>query len=234
MVRRRTIPHVPSKSWLEHGACEQEKNRLQIQSLLVFECWARFLSPHAPEEIEVPESELLYIQERLPLNITHIPQPLLCRNDMLVSAASVAAPAGHVSGTSKDNNMHVPGKGPGSADAAVLPKPALCRSLQIEPRKQLKQRLMSRVNIRHLDVSLTHSPISLGFGVDNTDAEFPFAYNKSDAGDDSVKKFIASLRRISTMPALKLRGAISNAINEPDPQLTDRRIPIQHPMRLIP
>ncbi|KAJ2829693.1 hypothetical protein IWW50_000699 [Coemansia erecta] len=87
--RRRTLP--PSTCQTTNNECaQQEETRASVQSLLIFECWARFLCASAQERVAIPETELLYVQERLPLNITHLRQPLLCRGDMLASQVSVA------------------------------------------------------------------------------------------------------------------------------------------------
>ncbi|KAJ2552495.1 hypothetical protein EV175_003287 [Coemansia sp. RSA 1933] len=238
ILRRRTLPPVPNKSWLEHSARAQETNRLQIQSLLVYECWARFLSSRALEKVDIPEAELLYVQERLPLNVTHMPQPLLCRNDMIESAASVMATCAgqHLAnngGTTSRRSHHVAS----SSDVSAPLKLAPCRSLQFEPQKQLKRRLISRVNMRQLDVSLTQSPISLGFGPDSADSVFPFAYDSASINDDSVKQLIAGLRRISTMPALKLQDTLSKTMYQGDPPPSTQQYnspSVMRAARLIP
>ncbi|KAJ2846209.1 hypothetical protein IWW36_004457 [Coemansia brasiliensis] len=83
--RRHTL-HTPDGLYESNVVnAEQEQRRAAIQSLLIFECWARFLCAGTAERIDIPEAELMYLTERLPLNVTHLPQPLLCRNDMLVS-----------------------------------------------------------------------------------------------------------------------------------------------------
>ncbi|PIA16617.1 hypothetical protein COEREDRAFT_86710 [Coemansia reversa NRRL 1564] len=90
LSRRCTLPNAASITWPEYEARHEEKYRRSIQSLLVFECWARFLCANAHELVDIPEQELLYVLERLPLNITHLIPQLLCCNDMLVSKPSIA------------------------------------------------------------------------------------------------------------------------------------------------
>ncbi|KAJ1665883.1 hypothetical protein EV178_002729 [Coemansia sp. RSA 1646] len=135
---------------------------------------------------------------------------------MLASTASATA----YSGSRSANNGNATSQGsqiPSSSDIAAPLKLVSCRSLQLEPQKQLKQRIISRINMRQLDVSLTQSPISLGFGVSSADSDFPFTDDNASMNDDSVKQFIAGLRRISTMPALKLRDTTSNTAYQEDP-----------------
>ncbi|KAJ1851827.1 hypothetical protein GGH12_005663 [Coemansia sp. RSA 1822] len=86
---RRAVSH-PGRSVCENGWVEEEEERREhVQSLLVFECWARFLGPGARERVTMPDAELRYVTERLPLNITHLHHPLLCRGDMLTSRPSM-------------------------------------------------------------------------------------------------------------------------------------------------
>ncbi|KAJ2154477.1 hypothetical protein J3F82_001171 [Coemansia sp. RSA 637] len=86
---RRAVSH-PGRSVCENGWIDEEEERREhVQSLLVFECWARFLGPGARERVTVPDAELRYVTERLPLNITHLHHPLLCRGDMLTSLPSM-------------------------------------------------------------------------------------------------------------------------------------------------
>ncbi|KAJ1792749.1 hypothetical protein LPJ59_004803 [Coemansia sp. RSA 2399] len=236
ILRRRTLPPVPNKSWLEHSAQTQERNRLQIQSLLIFECWARFLSSRALEKVDIPEAESLYVQERLPLNITHMPQPLLCRNDMLTSTASIAAAR---AGSPSQNNGSSTRQRYNLANLSEVAAPlrlAPCRSLQFEPQKQLKQRLISRVNMRQLDFSLTQSPISLGFGVSSADSDLQFTDDSASVNDDSVKQFITGLRRISTMPALKLQDTLykTTCQDYTSPPIQQRGLSAPRAVRLIP
>ncbi|KAJ2793815.1 hypothetical protein H4R20_006424, partial [Coemansia guatemalensis] len=100
---RCSLPILASITGPEYEMRHQEEDRRSIQSLLVFECWARFLCASAHELVDIPEQELMYLQERLPLNITHIPRRLLCQNDMLASKPSLTA----VNGVPPDNAASV-------------------------------------------------------------------------------------------------------------------------------
>ncbi|KAJ2709135.1 hypothetical protein H4R19_004405 [Coemansia spiralis] len=84
-VKRYTVPNCSGSARFDTELPTQEECRRDIQSLLVFECWARFLCDEAREPVEIPKAEVLYVKERLPLNITHLPYPLLCHGDMLAS-----------------------------------------------------------------------------------------------------------------------------------------------------
>ncbi|KAJ2001000.1 hypothetical protein H4R26_004352, partial [Coemansia thaxteri] len=58
-ARRRTVPLAASDMGVAHENRTQEENRQLIQSLLVFESWARFFGDLAQEQIDIPQSELL-------------------------------------------------------------------------------------------------------------------------------------------------------------------------------
>ncbi|KAI7828442.1 hypothetical protein BX661DRAFT_182096 [Kickxella alabastrina] len=216
IARRRTLSVTIGELGLEqHTTNEQENNRRQIQSLLIFECWSRFLCDHAQERLDIPDSELMYIKERLPLNITHIPRPLLCQNDML------APPSPQVqkcSGTIANCSSAASG-GPKSLENMFDKhhRPAhLCipsqRSMHFQPCDQLKRNMASLVQLQQpsiLNIPRVQSPLSLGSGVNNISdvcLNLEGSTNKSSNGEvanTSAKYMIASLRRISTMPSLK-------------------------------
>ncbi|KAI9506134.1 hypothetical protein BX070DRAFT_232291 [Coemansia spiralis] len=166
IIRRCTLPSAPNDSWLEYTNRDQEHNRRQIQSLLVFECWARFLAPHAQEKFQ--------------------------------------------------------------------------------PYAQLKQNLISRVHMRRLNVSQAPSPLSQCVGLGkNSNSEF-----ETKATDDngeskihisakrsngSVRDAITGLRRISTMPALKIRNVIYSTLQDEDTELGNDPFPhVSRARHLIP
>ncbi|KAJ2391159.1 hypothetical protein H4S02_001481 [Coemansia sp. RSA 2611] len=132
--RRRTLPASSSIYEPDSDALRQEGNREAIQSLLIFECWARFLDASAREHVTIPEAERLYLTERLPLNITHLPQPLLCRSDMLASQITAS------------NGLDAPAGDDGNKGAPIVRHVVPSRSLQFQPHEQLKQNIISHIS----------------------------------------------------------------------------------------
>ncbi|KAJ2719358.1 hypothetical protein GGI07_005270 [Coemansia sp. Benny D115] len=220
--RRRTLPMAAGEVEMDQEVLSQEFNRTQLQSLLIYECWARFLCDEALERVEMPDSEQLYIKERLPLGITCIPRPLLCFSDMLDSPEQSAKDPVAVPKRSYAKNGHVKALSRGtrfnSKPGATALQLVSHRSLQFQPYEQLKRSLMSQVNIRRLNVAHAQSPFSFSFGVRDT-ADSGMAGNTDRPIDDesdytnsvSAKEFIANLRRISTMPTLKMSKDAGNS-----------------------
>ncbi|KAI8320351.1 hypothetical protein GQ54DRAFT_312727 [Martensiomyces pterosporus] len=219
--RRCTLPVAACDFVLESHVKAQEESRRQIQSLLVFECWARFLTDDAKEQFEIPEAELLYVKERLPLNVTHIPHPLLCKNDMLASLTSVTATNDSSAGAAapKSSVLNHSSKPESTATLQLAPH----RSLQFQPFQQLKRSLISQVQLRRVNLSHIQSPLSLSFGIKDIASD-----SDSDGGSDgggelsaaagadsmTAKELLAGLRRISTMPTLRFGKTVLNRAAE--------------------
>ncbi|KAJ2740834.1 hypothetical protein GGI20_005591 [Coemansia sp. BCRC 34301] len=195
IARRRTLPLAASDLGPGYDLRMQEDNRQQVQSLLIFECWARFFDDMALEHVEIPHAELLYIKERLPLNITHIPRPLLCHGDMFGSTGLAPSLVSNGPGELKQNN---PLPYPCLPASTGLHRLTTHRSLQLWP----KRSLASQVRQPKPSLARTQSPLSLCFGAASVDTDNGLDGSNEHPSSEPIRK----LRRISTMPALTLGG----------------------------
>ncbi|KAJ1816541.1 hypothetical protein LPJ60_005269, partial [Coemansia sp. RSA 2675] len=205
IARRRTLPLAANDLGLGHELQAQEDNRQNIQSLLIIECWTRFLGDVAPERIDIPQPELLYIKERLPVNITHVPRPLLCYGDMLASALPKVS-RGHARPDEPYHEKPLPLTAQLSTSAGPR-RLTTHRSLQLRPYDQLKRSLALQMQQHRAVLARTQSPLSLCFGKADVD---PVA-NRDLAAESLAGKPIRKLRRISTMPALMLGDDVHRA-----------------------
>ncbi|KAJ2583040.1 hypothetical protein GGH95_001212 [Coemansia sp. RSA 1836] len=208
IARRRTLPLATRELGLGHELQMQEDNRQHIQSLLIFECWARFFDDLALERVDVPQTELLYIKERLPLSITHIPRPLLCPGDMLISVP-LALSSDNMRTEELKQNKPLPHLG---LSAVTEPRRLTTHcSLQLWPYEQLKRSLASQVRQHKTTLSRTQSPLSPCFGSADVDVDSDL----DRPGEYLSSKSARKLRRISTMPALTIGGNVHRAIRKP-------------------
>ncbi|KAJ1817402.1 hypothetical protein LPJ56_004076, partial [Coemansia sp. RSA 2599] len=155
---RFTLSEISSRCASGDEAQKQEDYRLQLQSLLIHECWMRFLCSDSAKMPFVPNTELLYIKERLPLNLTRMLHPLLCNSDMLdalSSSASCVAPI--------DRSLSMP-MAPDPSQRVVLATSRLIsqRSLQFQPYEQLKRSLMTQIHIKRLNMLHKQQPSDSG------------------------------------------------------------------------
>ncbi|KAJ2865512.1 hypothetical protein GGH94_002203 [Coemansia aciculifera] len=214
IARRRTLPLAASDLGLGYELRAQEDNRQHIQSLLIVECWARFLDDMALEHVDIPQTELLYIKERLPLTITRIPRPLLCQGDMLASVALAANYDKHWLEQPLSQTAQ-PSAGAGSRRLATH------RSLQLWPYEQLKRSLASQVRQHKAVLARTQSPLSLCFGTADVDT----TSNHGGSDEPLTSKPIRKLRRISTMPALMPGADIHRAAAHMPASITAQQLP---------
>ncbi|KAJ2226322.1 hypothetical protein IWW45_007508 [Coemansia sp. RSA 485] len=230
-------------------AQKQEDYRLQLQSLLIYECWMRFLCAGSAELPFVSDIEILYIKERLPLNLTQMLHPLLCNSDMLEAPSSLAAcvaSTNYATTASGDPSVYT-SPGPSKRDCPTTSRLVSQRSLQFQPYEQLKRNLMTQIRIKRLNMLHKNTPADSGVkakdlcglhldaekhscGVGKRDAE-----SSPDVEMVTAKEFFAGLRRISTMPTLKHHeepetGAMQNLQGRPKGEYRIQQpLPTLHP-----
>ncbi|ORX67868.1 hypothetical protein DL89DRAFT_259110 [Linderina pennispora] len=225
--RRHSLPATPCDYVLESESKEQEENRQQIQSLLVLECWMRFLDDNAAEQLVIPDAELRFIKERLPLSITHLTRPLLCPGDMIsarssASGAKINSAAATVaqSRTGDDDSIEIGSHEPHNPRRMVTLGLVTQRSLQFQqPDYILKRNFVSQVQLRRVNLDQVQSPLSLKFGVKYSDSEsddYAEVHVAALNGSTTAKDFIAGIRRISTMPTMRLGKMMSQLALNPD------------------
>ncbi|KAJ2734982.1 hypothetical protein IW152_001964 [Coemansia sp. BCRC 34962] len=205
IARRHTLPLAANDLGLGYEQRAQEDNRQSTQSLLIIECWARFLSDTALERIDIPQTELLYIKERLPVNITRVPRPLLCHGDMLSSVLPKVS-CGRARSGELCQEQPLSQTAQISTSAAPRRLTTHC-SLQLQPYDQLKRSLALQMRQHKAVLACTQSPLSLC--PDTADIDTVASRDLVD--EPLASKPIRKLRRISTMPALTFSDGVHKA-----------------------